>query len=131
MQPVPPEVGKLNFRIVRRASLLNKLTPSYTLYFEKTREQKYQVLYGKKISFKGQSYYLINLEKNYIKGPSRKALNCIGKLRAMPNEKNKFVLYDTGENFSSKNVVYKDIRREFAYIMYRYDPSYDGNIRKM
>lgn len=53
MQPVPPECGKLHFRVLRKASLITKLNPSYTLYLEKSPEQKYQILYGKKIAFKG------------------------------------------------------------------------------
>lgn len=52
-------------------------------------------------------------------------------MRACQNNKNQFVLYDAGENYQAKNVAYRDIRREFGLFMYRYDPSYDGNIRKM
>ena len=74
---------------------------------------------------------MITLEKIYNKGPARKADNCIGKLRAVDGDKNKFVLYDSGEKYKSKNIPYRDMRREFGLFMYRYDPSYDGNIRKM
>ena len=41
------------------------------------------------------------------------------------------MLYDSGENYKEKDIPYRDIRREFGLFMYRYDPSYDGNIRKM
>ena len=80
--------------------MLNKLTPSYTLYLEKHNDQRYQILYAKKM-FKGKkSYYLISLEKQYGSEPKRTSNNCIGKLRALDEKKNKFILYDNGENYS-------------------------------
>jgi hypothetical protein len=49
----------------------------------------------------------------------------------MDNKKNKFILYDNGENFTAKNVQFRDLRTEQGLFTFRYDPSYDGNIRKM
>jgi hypothetical protein len=40
LQPVPPEVGKLHFTIVRNVSMFN-IVPSYTLYLEKNNDQKF------------------------------------------------------------------------------------------
>jgi len=37
LQPVPPEVGKLHFTIVRNVSVF-KLAPTYTLYLEKNHD---------------------------------------------------------------------------------------------
>ena len=36
-----------------------------------------------------------------------------------------------GENFTAKNVQFRDLRTEHGLFTFRYDPSYDGNIRKM
>ena len=106
MQPIPPAVGQLKFCIVRNKSVLNKLTPSYYLYLEKNNGGKILVLYGKKIAFKKQSYYLISLEKNKAKitEKQRDAESCLGKLRALDGDSDKFILYDNGENHNQKGV---------------------------
>jgi hypothetical protein len=52
MQPIPPEVGKLKFCIMRNKSLTNRLTPSFYLYLEKHETGKILVMYGKKVAFK-------------------------------------------------------------------------------
>lgn len=57
--------------------------------------------------------------------------NILGKLRAMDSDKNKFVLYDGGQNFQKKGTTYYDYRREHGTFIYRYEPCNVGNIRKM
>jgi hypothetical protein len=130
LQPVPPEVGKLHFTIVRNNSVF-KIAPTYTLYLEKNHDQKFQILYAKKMIKGKTSYYMITLERQYGTDPKRSSGNCIGKLRSIDNKKNKFMLYDNGENFSAKNIQFRDLRTEHGIFTFRYDPSYDGNIRKM
>lgn len=85
------------------------------------------MLYAKRMPFKQQSYFMISLESN----KQRDSDNCLGKLRALDNEHNKFVLYDNGENFNQKGVQFKYIRKEIAAINYWYEPCNIGNIRKM
>jgi hypothetical protein len=81
---------------------MNKLTPSYYLYLEIPTGKKILVLYSKKMPFMKQSYYLISLQKNRTRKEStiRESDNCcLGKLRAVDGEGDKFVLYDNGENY--------------------------------
>ena len=56
---------------------------------------------------------------------------CIGKLRAVDNDTDKFVLYDSGENYNQKSIQYKNLRKEHGAFIYRYEPCNVGNIRKM
>jgi hypothetical protein len=131
MQPVPPAVGQLKFCVVRNKGMMQKLTPSFYLYLEKNNGGKILVLYGKKMPFKKQSYYMICLEKNAKSGMmERDSENCLGKLRAN-NEHDRFVLYDNGENFDKRGVQFKNLRREHGAFIYRYEPCNVGNIRKM
>jgi len=81
MQPIPPEVGKLKFCIMRNKSMTNRLTPSFYLYLEKHETGKILVMYGKKVAFKLQSYYLISTEKDRQRSNTREADTCLGKLR--------------------------------------------------
>ena len=99
MQPIPPAVGQLKFSITRNKSGMNKLTPSYYLNLEKNNGGKILILYGKKMPFKKSSYYLISLEKNK-KRTGEKEETCLGKLRAVDGDQDKFVLFDAGENFN-------------------------------
>jgi hypothetical protein len=98
---------------------------------EKNNDQKFQILYAKKMLKGKKSYYIITLERSYGTDPKRNSGNCIGKLRAMDNKKNKFILFDNGENYTKKNIQFRDLRTEQGLFTFRYDPSYDGNIRKM
>ena len=107
MQPIPPSVGQQKFSIVRNKRGMNKMTPSYYLYLEIPTGKKILVLYAKKMPFTKSSYYLISLQKN----KERKNENiketdntCLGKLRAMDGDQDKFVLYDNGENFKKKGL---------------------------
>jgi hypothetical protein len=56
---------------------------------------------------------------------------CLGKLRANV-EADEYVLYDHGENYTKFGKFPKEqIRNEQGVYMYRYEPCYIGNIRKM
>lgn len=100
MQPIPPAVGQLKFCITRNKSGMNKLQPSFYLSLEKTKGGKVLILYGKKL-LKRTSYYMISLEKNKDRGASREGSDlCLGKLRAMDNDADRFTLYDNGENYN-------------------------------
>jgi len=109
---------------------MQKLTPSFYLYLEKNNGGKILILYGKKMPFKKQSYYMICQEKNNKTSLERDSENCLGKLRAN-NDHDNFVLYDNGENFNNKGVQFKNLRREHGAFIYRYEPCNVGNIRKM
>lgn len=55
-----------------------------------------------------QSYYLISLQKNRNrKENSIKETDncCLGKLRALDGDQDKFVLYDNGENYQKKKGI--------------------------
>ena len=66
---------------------------------------------------------------------SRKSEWCLGKLRAVNNEKDKYILYDNGESYESnkKDALFGDVnlRREYGAFMFRYELCNVGNIRKM
>lgn len=86
------------------------------------------ILYAKKRAFNKTANYLISMDKNKS---SRSSDLCLGKLRANP-EGDKYVLYDSGENFTkAQNMVPERIRNEHGYFTYRYEPCNVGNIRKM
>lgn len=56
---------------------------------------------------------------------------CMGKLRAN-SEGDKYVLYDSGENFTKvTQFPLEKIRNEHGVFIYRYEPCNVGNIRKM
>ena len=99
MQPIPPEVGQLKFFITRNKSMWNSLQPSFHLNLEKSKGGKVLLLYAKKL-VKKTSYYLISLEKNKDKFASKDGNEiCLGKLRAIDKENDRFILYDNGENY--------------------------------
>lgn len=86
------------------------------------------MLYAKKRAFNKTANYLISIEKNK---KERGNDVCIGKLRANP-EGDKYILYDSGENFTKVNEYSIDkIRNEHGVFIYRYEPCNVGNIRKM
>lgn len=95
MQPIPMSAGRLKFTIERNKSGLNKLTPSFNLYLEKSPGNKILVLHGKKRAFNKTTNYLISMGKD---ANDRNSNLCIGKLRAN-KERDKFILYDNGENY--------------------------------
>jgi N-glycosylase/DNA lyase len=89
------QAGRIKFTIERNKSGLNKLTPSYNLFLEKSPGNKILVLYGKKRAFNKTTNFLISLSKD---ANGRESNMCVGKLRAN-KERNKFTLYDNGENY--------------------------------
>ena len=48
---------------------------------------------------------MISLEKNKDRAANKEGTDiCLGKLRALTTENDKFVLYDSGENFNKNGV---------------------------
>ena len=128
MQPIPFGVGPLKFTIERNKSGFNKIYPAFTLYIEKPYGNKVTVLYAKKRAFNKTANFLISLSKT---NNSRESNQALGKLRALETN-DKFILYDSGENFSKLSTFkMSQVRTEHGYFMYRYEPCNVGNIRKM
>ena len=111
--------------------MMNKLAPSYYLYIEKKNGGSINILYAKKQPLKKSSYYTIQLEAASKSLGINEDMNNIGKLRAMDGDKNKFVLYDNGQNFQKKGIDQENFRHEHGSFVYRYEPCNVGNIRKM
>lgn len=129
MEPIPPEVGQLKFCITRTKSMISATT--FQLALEKSKGGRVMVLYGKKL-WKRTSYYLISLEKNSDRGATKDGQDvCLGKLRALNTEHDRFTLYDNGESYTKSGVQFKDLRKEHGCFLYRYEPCNVGNIRKM
>lgn len=63
----------------------------------------------------------------------RNSIQCLGKLRAMNNERDRYVLYDNGDAWDHKNLIKNpdNIRKEHGAFIYRYEMCNVGNIRKM
>lgn len=61
---------------------------------------------------------------------SRSSERCLGKLRAINNERDHYVLYDNGEAPSTTNHDHF-LRAEHGAFIYRYEMCNVGNIRKM
>ena len=79
-------------------------------------------------------YYQIRLDTEKSKVP-RNSDWCLGKLRAVNSEKDKYVLYDNGESYEStkKEMIFDNVqlRQEYGAFMFRYELCNVGNIRKM
>ena len=131
MQPLPPQVSQLFFIIQRNATLMNKMNPTFELYLEKGGGEKIQILCAQKKKFTINNYYMIQLEND--KNISRNSNKCLGKLRAINNEKDKYVLYDNGDAWDSKELEpnQHNLRKEHGAFVYRYEMCNVGNIRKM
>jgi len=128
MAPIPMHAGRIKFIIERNKSGLNKFTPGFNLYIEKSPGNRLAVLFGKKRAFNKTTNYLISLSKD---ANGRESNLCLGKLRAN-KERDKFVLYDNGENFEKLSTFQmSQVRMELGCFMYRYEPCNVGNIRKM
>lgn len=126
--PIPYAVGQLKFSIKRDRTGLNKLEPLFTLLLEKPYGNRVPLLYGKKCLFNKLAYYIISTDP---KAKERDSKKCLGKLRAI-GDKDKFTLFDTGENFTKKiSSTRQQLRCEHGSFMYRYEPCNLGNIRKM
>ena len=88
------------------------------------------VLHAQKKKFTINNYYLINLEN---KKTGRSDDNCLGKLRAVNNDRDLYILYDNGESYDSKQlkVDLSNLRKEHGVFMFSYEMCNIGNIRKM
>ena len=133
--PVPPSVGQLKFQIIRDKSGLNNLAPRFLLSLEKKSGSSLLVLCARKMFLKKGTYFLITLEDKQIK--SRKNFEMaesglvVGKLRSEEGVKNKFVLYDDGENYNQYRSKYNNLRIEHGTFIFKYVPCNVGNIRKI
>lgn len=78
-KPIPPEVGKIEFKIVRKKQLLGT---TYDLYIDFQNSTQI-ILSSKKIAFKGVPYYIIFLKfnENQVKVPNMNDNNMLGKLK--------------------------------------------------
>jgi len=110
---------------------MNKMNPTFELYLEKGGGEKIQILCAQKKKFTINNYYMIQLEND--KNISRNSVKCLGKLRAINNEKDKYVLYDNGDAWDSKELEpnHQNLRKEHGAFVYRYEMCNVGNIRKM
>ena len=96
MQPLPPQMGQLHFFIRRKKSLLNQT--EYQLLIESPDWKKSMIVlyaYKKVMAMKG--YYQIQLTGE--KAIQRDSNVCLGKLRQLTNQKNRYVLYDNGDSY--------------------------------
>ena len=98
MAPIPFHAGCMKFIIERNKSGLNKFHPQFNLWLERPSGNKLLVLFGKKRAFNKTANYLISMEKNAGRGKDP----TLGKLRAN-KEKDRFILYDNGENYEKKS----------------------------
>lgn len=94
MQPIPPEVGMLQFEIVRKQGVFTKLHPEFHLFLEKGGEERVSILFAKKRPFNKTANFLISQE---CAKTTRKGDDIIGKLRSNEN-KERYYLYNNGEN---------------------------------
>ena len=60
MQPIPLEVGMLQFEIVRKKGGFTMLHPEFHLYLEKGGEERVSVLFAKKRPFNKTANFLIS-----------------------------------------------------------------------
>ena len=113
MQPIPFEVGMLQFEIQRKKSGLSILHPSFHLYLEKGGDEKVSVMYAKKRPFNKTANFLISTEKSKNR---RGGEECLGKLRSNEN-KERYYLFNDGENPKNMHKVpLQGIRNEHMAI---------------
>uniref|UniRef100_S4REX9 Tubby C-terminal domain-containing protein n=1 Tax=Petromyzon marinus TaxID=7757 RepID=S4REX9_PETMA len=127
MQPIPFEVGMLQFEIQRKKSGFSVLHPSFHLYLEKGGDEKVSILYAKKRAFNKTANFLISTEKTKNK---RGGDECLGKLRS--NEtKERYFLFNDGDNPKNMHkTAISGIRNEHMAIQYKYVPCSIGKLRK-
>ena len=131
MNPIPPQVGQLNFCIKREKSIMNRMNPKFHLYLENgLKEQHVRIVFAQKKMMAVNGYYSIQIDD---KSTKRTSLCCLGKLRALNNERDKYALYDNGEAINSKQVARNkhNLRKEMGAFSFRYELCQVGNIRKM
>ena len=110
---------------------MNRMNPKFHLYLENgLKEQQLMILFAQKKMMTLNGYYSIQIDG---KSTKRSSLCCLGKLRALNNERDKYVLYDNGESYDSKTVSANkaNLRKELGAFMFRYELCQVGNIRKM
>ena len=131
MDPIPLSVGMIYLTVERHKKGFNRLHPSYYLNVENMSgkgQSMIPVLYAKTRAFNKTANYLISMGTNTNE---RKNDLCLGKLRANVDS-DEYVLYDNGESYTKvpKHEPHK-MRNEHGVYLYRYEPCYIGNIRKM
>jgi Tub family len=92
LQPIPRELGTVQFELVRKSRGLTYLRPEYHLYLEKSSE-KVRVLFGKKRPWllnKTATFYITQAR---ARGDGEE----VGKLRSSEN-KERYFLFSNGEN---------------------------------
>ena len=60
MQPIPLEVGMLQFEIIRKKTGFTMLHPEFHLYLEKSAEERVSVMFAKKRAFNKTANFLIS-----------------------------------------------------------------------
>ena len=60
MQPIPFEIGMLQFEIIRKKGGFNVLHPQFNLYLEKGGDEKVSILFAKKRPFNKTANFLIS-----------------------------------------------------------------------
>lgn len=68
------------------------------------------------------------------KSTKRESEMCLGKLRQLNSDKDKYILYDNGENYTQSGTskpTLDSLRSEHGLFMFRYELCQIGNIRKM
>jgi len=90
--------------------------------------QKVMILYGVKKLMAVNGYYFIQMDS---KGAAERTSDeCLGKLRAINNQRDRYILYDNGEAYdATKNPT--NSRKEYGLFQFRYELCNVGNIRKM
>ncbi|CDW83825.1 tubby-like protein [Stylonychia lemnae] len=127
MQPIPFEVGMLQFEIQRKKSGFSILHPSFHLYLEKGGDEKVSILFAKKRPFNKTANFLISTEKSKNR---RGGEECLGKLRSNEN-KERYQLFNDGDNPKNMHKVpLQGIRNEHMAIQYKYVPCSIGKLRK-
>jgi hypothetical protein len=127
MQPIPFEVGVLQFEVIRKKTGLNVMHPIFQLFLEKGRDELVSILFAKKRPFNKTANYLISQDKAKSK---RSGEDVIGKVRG--NEaRDRYFLYNNGENpKNAGKALESDIRNEYLVVSYKYVPCSIGKLRK-
>ena len=128
MNPIPFGCGLVKFTITRNKSGINIMNPIFTLSLELKSGENIPLLYARKRVMQKKATYLICQTKVFNQRDSEQ---CLGKLSSL-GTKDKYTLYDNGENFKKLSSYSMSIlRTEHGSFIYRYEPCNVGNIRKM
>ena len=109
---VPKEAGPLKLTIVRKKSGLARFSPKFYLY----DENKTTFLLNSKKKIANQtSNYLISVEEGVF---NKNSYTFIGKVRSN-HKKNKYIIYDNGENIEKNKKVDPNLARwELGYVSF-------------